>query len=77
VWDGKVLHYVTKAQQLTQGCLILQDNWHEWNSSEYTQLDQYEAQGMFGSPIIVSSDNAMFNLVWIYAIKDVNNRKKA
>ena len=63
VWDGEVLHYVMKAQQLTQGLLILRDNWHEWNISEYTQLDQYEAQCMFGLPTMVSSDNAMFNLV--------------
>jgi hypothetical protein len=32
---------------------------------------------MVGLPTIVSSDNAMFNLVWTYAIKEVNNRKKA
>ncbi len=77
MWDSKVLHYVTKAQQLTQGCLILQDDWHEWNSSEYTQLDQHEAQGMFGLPTIVTSGDAVFNLVWTYAIKEVGNRKKA
>ncbi len=28
VWDGNILlHYVTKAQHLTQGCLIFQDDW--------------------------------------------------
>jgi hypothetical protein len=43
VWDGEVLHYVTKAQRLTRVCLSLQDNRHEWNSSKYTHLDQYEA----------------------------------
>jgi hypothetical protein len=66
VWDSKVLHYVTRAQRLTRGHLIKQDDWQEWNSSEFTQLNQYEAQGMFGSPQHVSSDNAVFNLVWTY-----------
>jgi hypothetical protein len=50
VWDGKVLHYVTRAQRLTRDHIIKQDDWEEWNSSEFMQLDQYEAQGMFGSP---------------------------
>ncbi len=69
MWDGEVLHYVTKAQQLTQGHFILQDDWHEWNSSEYTQLNQYEAQGMFGSPTMVSSEDAEFNLVWTMQLR--------
>jgi hypothetical protein len=53
VWDGKVFHYVMKDQRLTQGRLILQD-WHELNISECTRLDQYEAQGIFGLPTMVS-----------------------
>jgi hypothetical protein len=32
---------------------------------------------MFGSPQHVTSDNAVFNLVWTYNIKEVDNRKKA
>jgi hypothetical protein len=77
VWDGKVLHYVTWAQRFTCGRLIKQDDWQEWISSEFTQLDQFEAQGMFGSPQHVTSDDTVFNLVWTYNIKEVNNRKKA
>jgi hypothetical protein len=76
-WDGEVLQYVTKAQRLTHGRLITQDNWSEWNQSEFTQLNQYEAQGMFGEPCTVDSEEAVFNLVWTYAIKEVDNRKKA
>jgi hypothetical protein len=32
---------------------------------------------MFGAPRIVTSDNAVFNLVLMYMIKDVDKRKKA
>jgi hypothetical protein len=37
----------------------------------------YKAQGMFGLPIIVLLDDAVFNLVWTYGIKEDDNRKKA
>ncbi len=77
VWDGKVLLYVTRAQCLTRGRLTKQDDWAEWNSSEFMQLDQYKAQGMFGSPQHVTAEEAVFNLVWTYNIKEVDNRKKA
>jgi hypothetical protein len=32
---------------------------------------------MFGSPRHVTSDDVVFNLVWTYNIKEVDNRKKA
>jgi hypothetical protein len=72
-----VLHYITKVQHLTRGRLIKQDNWSDWTSLEFIQLDQYEAQGMFGEPCIVTSEEAVFNLVWRYMIKDVDKQKKA
>ncbi len=56
---------------------ILQDDWDEWNQSKFTQLNQYEAHGMFGTPQLVALDDAVFNLVWTYAIREVNNHKKA
>jgi hypothetical protein len=36
------------AHKLTRGKLLKQDDWEEWEKSEFQQLDQYEAQGMFG-----------------------------
>ena len=32
---------------------------------------------MFGSPVLISNGNAVFNLVWTYAIKEVHGCKKA
>lgn len=76
-WDGGVLQYITRAHKLTRGILLKQSDWDDWQKSEFLQLDQYELQGMFGSPVLVSDGNAVFNLVWTYAIKEVDGRKKA
>ena len=76
-WDGGVLQYLTRASKLTRGVLLKQDDWEEWQQSEFIQLDQYELQNMFGDPVIISEGFAVFNLVWSYAIKEVDGRKKA
>jgi hypothetical protein len=62
---------------LTRRKLLQQDDWSEWQNAEYLQLDQYNSQGMFGTPIPMSKDDAIFHLVWTYAIKALDNRKKA
>ena len=36
----------------------------EWQDSEYLQLNQYDAQGMFGTSTYVADDAAIFHLVW-------------
>ena len=76
-WDGGVLQYITRAHKLTRGVLLKQSDWEEWQKSEFLQLDQYELQGMFGDPAVFSNGNAVFNLVWTYAVKEVDGRKKA
>jgi len=74
---GDVLNYVTCVMRLTRGKLLQQDDWSDWQESEYLQLDQYDAQGMFGDPVATAKDDAVFHLVWTYAIKAVDGRKKA
>ncbi len=63
--------------RLTRGKLLKQADWSDWQNSEYLQLDQYDAQEMFGTPIPMTDDDAVFHLVWTYAIKALDNRKKA
>jgi hypothetical protein len=63
--------------RLTRGKLLKQTNWSDWQTSEYLQLDQYDAQGMFGDPVQVDKDDAVFYLVWTYSIKALDGRKKA
>ncbi len=71
VGDGNVLNYTTKVIKLTRGKLMKQQDWTDWQSLEYLQLNQYEDQGMFGSPVAVSEDDAIFHLVWTYNVKAV------
>ncbi len=77
VESGDVRQYVTRVMRLTQGKLLKQDDWHDWQDSEFLQLDQYNAQGMFGDPVQVDKDDAVFYLVWTYGIKTLDGRKKA
>jgi hypothetical protein len=63
--------------QLTQGRLLKQVDWTDWQDSEYLQLDQYDKQTMFGDPIAMDKDDAVFHLVWTYNIKALEGRKKA
>ena len=77
VKSGDVLNYTTHVTKLTQGKLLCQEDWSDWQDSEYLQLDQYDSQGMFGDPVAVEEDDAVFHLVWTYAIKALDRRKKA
>jgi hypothetical protein len=63
--------------RLTCGRLLKQDNWSDWQHSEYLQLNQYADQGCFGAPTLVEMDEAVFHLVWTYNIKAVDCWKKA
>ena len=77
VEDGDILNYVTRVMKLTRGKLLQQDDWTDWQDSEYLQLDQYNTQGVFGTPVAPTEDGAIFHLVWTYAVKAVDSRKKA
>jgi hypothetical protein len=74
--DGDVLNYTTKVMKLTRGKLTQQLDWADWQSSKHLQLNQYENQGMFGTLVATSKDDAVFHLVWTYNVKAVNGRKK-
>ena len=63
--------------KLTQGKLFQQEDWNDWLKSEYLQLNQYHAQGMFGNPVAASEGDAIFHLVWTYNRKAVDGCKKA
>ena len=63
VKSGDVLNYVTQVMCLTRGKLLQQDDWLDWQHSEYLQLNQYDAQGMFGTPIPMLEDDTLFHLV--------------
>jgi hypothetical protein len=59
-----IRQYVTRVMHLTRGRLLKQDNWTDWQNSEYLQLNQYWDQGCLGMPTAVAQNDAVFNLVW-------------
>jgi hypothetical protein len=75
--SGDLLNYVTRVMRLTHGKLLRQDDWCDWQALEFLQLNQYNVQSMFGLPVAVESNKAVFNLVCLYGIKAVDGRKKA
>jgi hypothetical protein len=77
VESGDVRQYTTRVMRLTQGHLLKQDNWIDWQRLEYLQLNQYANQKCFGDPTVVDKDNAVFHLVWTYNIKALDGQKKA
>jgi hypothetical protein len=62
---------------LSRGHLLKQDDWLDWQQSEFLQLNQYVDQNCFGDPTLVEKDNAVFHLVWMYNIKALGGCKKA
>jgi hypothetical protein len=75
--EGDVTNIVTVANKLTRRILLQQDDWEDWKQSEFTQLDQYATQHMFGEPCPMTKKFAVFNLIWTYVIKELDGRKKA
>eukprot|EP00804_Cyclotella_cryptica_P009461 CCRYP_017762-RA/>CCRYP_017762-RA protein AED:0.40 eAED:0.40 QI:0/-1/0/1/-1/1/1/0/256 len=63
--------------KLTRRILLQQTDWDEWAESEFTQLDQYALQHMFGQPCPVTKKDAVFHLIWTYVVKELDGRKKA
>jgi hypothetical protein len=74
---GGVLNFTTESHKLTRRILMTQDDWSDWEQSEWKQLDQYEKQFMFGTPCPMQKRDAVFNLIWSYAVKVEDGRKKA
>jgi hypothetical protein len=75
--SGGIHNVITKVMKLTRGKLLKGPDWEEWQSSEYLQLNQYHTQGMFGTPLLVDDDAAVFHTVWTYDIKALDECKKA
>jgi hypothetical protein len=63
--------------QSTRGKSLKQPDWKEWQKSEFLQLDQYDEQSMFGTPMSMTNEMVVFHSVWTCAIKALDSRKKA
>lgn len=58
-----------RREKLTRRKLLLHDNWGDWKRSEFKQLDQYNAQGMFREPVPPPKDASIFHFIWTYVVK--------
>ena len=77
VTDGDVKNMVMKVMKLTRSKLMKQTDWSAWNELEHLQLDQYDKQYMFGDPVPVEDESAIFHLVWTYVVNKLDSCKKA
>jgi hypothetical protein len=73
VESGDALNYTTCIMKLTRDKLLHQEVWTDWQELEYLQLNQYDAQGMFGEPILAEEDTAILHLVLTYVIKSLDH----
>ena len=64
------------GKKLTRKRLKAQKDWHEWQASEWKQLDAYRDQDMFDNPEPRPRGVNLLNMLWCYLVKD-DGRKKA
>ena len=64
-----------KKAKLTRKILKTQEDWHQWETAEHKQLQQYHEQGMFSEPQHIPSDANCLPFMWTYVLKDDGTRK--
>ena len=64
IHESDLATLVSNATRLTRGRLMKQSDWDEWSSAEKLQWDQYEAQGMLGTPCPLPPGVMWLNIVW-------------
>ena len=63
------------TKKLTRKRLKAQKDWHEWQKSEWKQLDAYRDQDMFEPPEPRPRGVNLLNMLWCYLVKDDGRRK--
>jgi hypothetical protein len=58
------------AVKFTRRQLKPRSDWQTWKESEWKQLDSYQAQNMFGTPIRRPAQATVLPFVWTYLFKD-------
>ena len=74
-----VMNKIVTKGKLTRNKLLAREDWPEWESSEFLQLDQYEIQEMFSKPTTLPNNKEDYNIlpmIWNYLIKK-DGKKKA
>jgi hypothetical protein len=71
-----VVHKAITDPKFNQRSLQKQPDWPEWRDFKWVQLDNYDKQGMFGTPCTAPIDASIFFWVWLYSIKPHENNCK-
>ena len=61
---------IKKKKKLTRRYLKTLTDWNKWQQAEITQLDLYNKQNMFQTPVPRPKGANILNLLWAYKIKD-------
>ena len=61
---------IKKKNKLTRRYLKTLTDWNKWQKAETTQLDLYNKQNMFQTPVPRPKNANILNLLWAYKIKD-------
>ena len=64
-----------RANKLTRSKLRKRTDWLDWRNSEHKQLQQYEAQSIFGEPCMRSPNANALPFLWTYTIKSAGTLK--
>ena len=64
-----------RSAKLTRNKLMQREDWDDWKASETKQLNQYEQQKMFGSPMKPPPGANVLPFLWTYLIKDDDTKK--
>ena len=78
VSDSNIFAAMDRGQikpRLTRAFLKRQSDWMDWALSEFKQLNQYHAQGMFGDPTRCLPQCNVLPLIWTYLIKSDGTKK--
>jgi len=61
--------------RLTRALLQRQSGWMDWSVSEFKQLNQYNAQEMFGDSVHRPPQCNVLPLIWTYLVKNDGTKK--
>lgn len=73
--DGVVHRVDTGKQKLTYRILRQREDFEDWRQSTFKQLDQYERQHMFGTPVRAPTKAEIFPWVWTFVEKTDGTKK--
>jgi hypothetical protein len=60
-----VVHKAITSPKFNRCNLQKQSDWPEWRDSKWVQLDNYDKQGMFGTPCTAPIDASILFWVWL------------